>query len=55
MQKFHDIESGEIITEEQLLKEFNILKSEQPAEYNYTFPEFIMNCLTSNNGTLEKV
>ena len=55
MQKFHDIESNEIITKFQLLEEFENLKKENPSEFAYSFPEYIENCLTINNGTLERV
>lgn len=50
---FVDIESGEKITLTQLESEFNSLRAEQPDEYNYSFPEYINNCLTLHNGTLE--
>ena len=35
-------------------KEFELLKREQPEEYDYTFEQYIQNC-TSKNGTLEEV
>lgn len=51
--KFFDIESGETVTVEQLRKEYNENREYQPSEYNYSFPDYIRNCLVENNGTLE--
>ena len=50
-----DIESGDIITIEQLMSEYENMKKNQPDEYGYSFPEYIRNCLTENNGTLERI
>ena len=50
---FIDINSGEIVTANQLREEFEMLRHEQPDEYNYSFEEYIRNCKTENNGTLE--
>lgn len=50
---FHDIESNEIITEKQLFIEYTENKNALPDEYNYSFSDYIRNCLTINNGTLE--
>lgn len=47
-------ESGEILTEAQLQAEFETLKAEEPETYNYSFYQFIENCL-SKNGFLEEV
>lgn len=52
---FYDIESGEYITLETLYSEYLTMQKEQPDEYNYSFTEYINNCLTVNNGTLEKI
>lgn len=49
-----DVETGDIITREQLEKEFIALQAEQPAEYNYTFSDYIRNC-ESKNGTLIRI
>ena len=49
-----DIESGKTVTTEQLYTEYMHMKREQPSEYDYTFPEYVRNCLTENNGTLER-
>lgn len=52
---FHDIESGEIVYESELLTEYFLNVLDDPETYNYTFEEYISNCLTRNNGTLEQV
>ena len=51
MRKFRDINTGEIITEEELRKEFEELKRETPEEYDYSFNQYLLNC-TSKNGML---
>ena len=53
MKKFIDTETGEIITINQLQREFEKLKTEQPEEYNYTFEQYIRNC-TNKNGFLKE-
>lgn len=50
---FYDIESKEIITEKQLYSEYIENKNALPDEYNYPFSDYIRNCLTTSNGTLE--
>lgn len=47
-------ESGEIITKAQLQAEFETLKAEEPAIYDYSFTDYIKNC-TDKNGFLEKI
>ena len=44
MRKFRDISTGEIITEEELRKEFEKLKKETPEEYDYSFNQYLLNC-----------
>ena len=51
MGKFRDTNTGEIITEEELRKEFEELKKETPEEYDYSFNQYLLNC-TSKNGML---
>lgn len=51
MRKFRDINTGEIITEEELRKEFEELKKETPEEYDYSFNQYLLNC----SETLEEV
>jgi len=53
MKTFFDIESEQTITLLELYDEFIELKKYNPSEYNYSFIEYIGNCLTRNNGTLE--
>lgn len=51
MRKFRDTNTGEIITEEELRKEFEELKKETPEEYDYSFNQYLLNC----SEMLEKV
>lgn len=56
MKMFKDIETGEYITESDLLEEFSKKILETPQEYKHiTFEQYVNNCLTRNNGTLEEV
>ena len=56
MRYFHDTESRESISETELLEEFVKLSQENPTEYgSITFGQYINNCLTINNGTLEEI
>ena len=52
MKLFRDTENGYIMSESELMQEFEALKAEQPDEYDYTFAEYVKNC-TSKNGFLE--
>ena len=53
---WRDIESGELVTAETLMQEYLEHLREEPQEYeNVTFWEFVENCMTRNNGTLEEV
>ena len=51
MRKFRDTNTGEIITEEDLRKEFEELKKETPEEYDYSFNQYLLNC----SETLEEI
>jgi len=51
MRKFRDANTGEIITEEDLRREFEELKKETPEEYDYSFNQYLLNC----SETLEEV
>lgn len=53
--RYYDIESGETITTERLHAEYVAMQTAQPEEYPYPFADYISNCLTRNNGTLEPV
>lgn len=44
MRKFRDTNTGEIITEGELRKEFKELKQESPEEYDYSFEQYLLNC-----------
>ena len=44
MRKFRDTNTGEIITEGELRKEFKELKQENPEEYDYSFEQYLLNC-----------
>lgn len=54
-QMFLDIESGENVTLGQLMEEYMQNKEALPSEYNYSFDEYVKNCLVENNGTLERL
>lgn len=49
-----DTENNEIITESELYSEFIELSQNDPNEYNYTFKQYLNNCL-SKNGFLKKI
>lgn len=51
---FIDNETGEILTESELLKEFNELKATEQTDAE-TFAEYINNCMSYNNGTLDEI
>lgn len=56
MTMWRDIESGELVTAETLMQEYENHLRDEPQEYeNVTFWEFVENCMTRNNGTLEEV
>ena len=52
---FYDIEAGELVTLEQLRAEYEANRAAQPEEYNYSFADYVVNSLTSHNGTLERI
>lgn len=54
MRLFKDTEYGDIVTESVLKAEFNALRSENPTEYNYSFDEYVNNCI-SKNGFLTEI
>lgn len=51
---YRDIETGEILTEEQLRPEYEAAMRERPEE-PITFTEWLWNCRTVCNGTLEVI
>lgn len=54
MKLYHDTESGELITLEQLKKEYEELKATGDTEAE-TFEIYFRNCTTREGGTLEEV
>ena len=54
MRKFYDVDRDEIITIQQLGKEYAEIKAVGGTD-SETFDEYIINCLTYNNGTLEEI
>ena len=55
MRKFFDINTEEIVTEDDLARELEELKKEDHEHDDVTIEDYINNCLTINNGTLEEV
>jgi hypothetical protein len=54
--KFFDIETREIITEDVLAATLEELKECDPDTYgDITLGQYINNCMTINNGTLEEI
>lgn len=51
---YYDIEREEYLTEKDLRNEYEDYLEEQDND-RITFEQFVNNCLTTNNGTLEKV
>ena len=54
MRNFLDTETGDIITEQALTVTFEMLKEDDDYK-NITLEQYINNCLTINNGTLEEI
>jgi hypothetical protein len=52
---FHDIESGLYVSRSELFTEYETGRKNEPYNYDFAFDEYIENCLTKNNGTLEIV
>lgn len=59
VRKWLDIECDEIVTEDELREEFAELQAEdvngESGHRDMTFAEYLNNCLTINNGTLEEI
>ena len=56
MRTFRCTENNEIFSLAMLEEDFNIFKAESPSEYDgMTFGEYLNNCMTYNNGSLEEV
>ena len=54
MKLYWDVEDQRIHTEEELRKDFEQFKADQPDEYDYSFAEYLRNCL-SKNGSLYRI
>lgn len=54
MKMYYDENAECFVSEEQIEKEFNQLKAEQPNEYDYTFYEYLNNCLSKNGFLTEE-
>lgn len=54
MKKFYDVDRDEVITIEQLEKEYNEAKAVGGTD-SETFDKYVINCQTYNNGTLEEI
>ena len=54
MRKFYDVDRDEVITIQQLEKEYAEIKAIGGTN-SETFDEYIVNCQTCNNGTLEEI
>ena len=55
MRKFYDINTEEILTEDDLARELAELQKVDHEHDGWTVNDFIYNCLTINNGTLEEI
>ena len=55
MRKFYDIYMAEIVTEDELAKELEELKKDGFEHDDVTLEEYINNCLTIHNGSLEEL
>ena len=54
MRKFYDTENDEEITLKELQQEYENLKASGDTE-SETFEQYLSNCMTYNNGTLEEI
>ena len=54
MKKFRDNETNEVVTIDDLVKEFADLKANNQTE-STSFEEYVINCMDYNNGTLEEI
>lgn len=53
--KFFDIETREILTEDDLARELAELQKQDHEHDGWTLEDYIYNCLTIHNGTLEEI
>lgn len=57
MDKYYNVDTGEIWTKEEIREEFDALKRNGELEdfYEDDFEYYLKNCLLENNGSLEKI
>ena len=57
MDRYYNVDTGEIWTEEEIREEFNALKRNGELEdfYEDDFEYYLKNCQLENNGSLEKI
>ena len=55
MRKFYDTNSEEILTEDDLAMELAELQQQDHEHDGWTLEDYINNCLTIHNGTLEEI
>ena len=55
MRKFFDINTEEILTEDDLARELAELQKQDHEHDGWTLEDYIYNCLTIHNGTLEEI
>ena len=55
MRKFRDINTEEILTEDDLARELKALQQEDHEHDGWTLEDYITNCLTIHNGSLEEI
>lgn len=55
--KYYNVDTGEILTEEEIREEFDALKRNGELEdfYEDDFEYYLKNCLVENNGSLQKI
>lgn len=53
MKRYYNIEGGFYETEEEIRNDFTQLCIDWPEEYDYTFEEYLNNCMVRNNGALQ--
>lgn len=55
--KYYNVDTGEILTEEEIREEFDALKRNGELEdfYENDFEYYLKNCLVENNGSLQKI
>lgn len=54
MKMYYDENEQCFVSEEQIKKEFIQLKAEQPEEFDYSFDEYLNNCLSKNGFLTEE-